>query len=402
MDWFLSQWWAGIAIALVLSFVGLFFVMVSRLWMKRRSATGMVLLISGWLLSFVGPLLLAGATLAVHHRSAVIVEHPAPGKLVDVGGFRIHLFAEGQASSASATTKNPILVWLPGGYGPGLWMQHLHDRFKEEYRSVLFDRAGSGWSDVGPIPRTQDRLAEELALALKGSGEPGPFVVIGHSAGGLQAAHFAHRYPELTAGVVVLDGTSPLHLAIEGRRYWSMRSWSGEFLTLGALFGGDVLFPNVHPLRADGAKPKSIDPMTWNLLVEFEARPSALTASHSLASSDSKACFDMVRGRNILGDIPLLSVMQADRTNEPKAIESARQYYGLNDEELKVWKAYHKDVLLEYSQMSRQGRLIEAPEKMTHLFPNEEPEFTEKCIREFLVSLPTSSPSSKTSTTLMP
>jgi hypothetical protein len=161
---------------------------------------------------------------------------------------------------------------------------------------------------------------------------------------------------------------------------------------MAALFGVDVLIPSLHPLRAEGARPIAIDPDAWNLIVEFEARPAALAASQSLGDSDLQACFDMVRGRHVLGDIPLLSVVQADRTQEPKEIDVVKKLFDLDDDRIRVWQAYRRSVRNEYAEMSKNGRLVEMPPNMTHLFPNEEPEYTTSLIRQFLTQTANVSP----------
>lgn len=143
-----------------------------------------------------------GVTGGVAQQRAMAAVSP-PGKLVDVGGFRLHLLAEGNAHGG------PTVVWIPGAHEQGNALYHLHRTMRGETRSILFDRAGTGWSDPGPFPRRTRVEAEELEKLLRHAGEPGPFVLVGHSYGGLLAANFARRYPALTAGVVLLDATPP-------------------------------------------------------------------------------------------------------------------------------------------------------------------------------------------------
>ncbi|MCA2983401.1 alpha/beta hydrolase [Gemmatimonas sp.] len=128
---------------------------------------------------------------------------PPPGRLVDVGGYRLHLLAEGNARGGAT------VVWIPGAHEQGNALYHLHRAMRGETRSLLFDRAGTGWSDPGPFPRRTRVEAEELETLLRRAGEPGPFVLVGHSYGGLLAANYARRYPTRTAAVVLLDATPP-------------------------------------------------------------------------------------------------------------------------------------------------------------------------------------------------
>ena len=133
-----------------------------------------------------------------------------PGKRFSVNGTQMHLWAEGEARH-----QHPV-IWVGGGHGEGLVMHHLHGALKGETRSILFDRAGAGWSELGPLPITIDGEVEQLKLLLEAAGEKGPFVFAGHSFGGLFSANFAQRYPELVAGLVLMDPTPPANVTCAG------------------------------------------------------------------------------------------------------------------------------------------------------------------------------------------
>jgi pimeloyl-ACP methyl ester carboxylesterase len=75
--------------------------------------------------------------------------------------------------------------------------------------ACAYDRAGFGWSDAGPLPRTAGRVVGELRAALSAEGVPKPYVIVGHSFGGLTARLYAHRHPEEVAGLVLLDPAYP-------------------------------------------------------------------------------------------------------------------------------------------------------------------------------------------------
>lgn len=76
-------------------------------------------------------------------------------------------------------------------------------------RACAYDRAGFGWSDAGPMPRTASRIADELSVLLDRSGEPPPYVLVGHSFGGFVTRIFAARYPRKTAALVLVDPAHP-------------------------------------------------------------------------------------------------------------------------------------------------------------------------------------------------
>jgi pimeloyl-ACP methyl ester carboxylesterase len=126
---------------------------------------------------------------------------PPPGRLVDIGGLRLHLFEQGQGS--------PTIVLEAGLMSTVLSWSGLQAELAKSYRVVSYDRAGLGWSDVGPMPRTSDRIVEELHALLQRATIPPPYLLVGHSFGGLTMPLFAARFPEETAGVVLVDPVAP-------------------------------------------------------------------------------------------------------------------------------------------------------------------------------------------------
>ncbi|HEX5703899.1 MAG TPA: alpha/beta hydrolase [Pyrinomonadaceae bacterium] len=125
-----------------------------------------------------------------------------PGKLVDVGGYRLHLNCTGKTGKSV-----PTVVLIAGGgdfsFDWGL-VQPDVSRFA---RVCSYDRAGIAWSDPGPIPRTMRQEAYELHLLLKAARNKAPFVLVGHSIGGLIARVYAEQYPDEVAGMVLVDPT---------------------------------------------------------------------------------------------------------------------------------------------------------------------------------------------------
>src|SRR5947208_13909012 len=86
---------------------------------------------------------------------------------------------------------------------------NLQRELTESYRVVSYDRAGLGWSDLGPMPRTADRIVDELHRLLQQAAIPPPYVLVGHSFGGLTMPLFAARFPEEVAGMVLVDPVAP-------------------------------------------------------------------------------------------------------------------------------------------------------------------------------------------------
>lgn len=205
--WTISREWLGLAAGVVLVALAL--------------ASGGAAILSP--IGLLGLILLVGGGMHLTRLRYARRRYPPPGRRVDIGGYRVHVLAEGEPNDAF-----PV-VWFGGGHAAGLVMQHLHDALKQETRSILIDRLGTGWSDTGPFPRTTAREAEEMVRALHASGERGPFVFAGYSFGGLLAANIARRSPELVARLVLIDPT-PLETLVFGPRLGAIREMRRDAL----------------------------------------------------------------------------------------------------------------------------------------------------------------------------
>src|SRR5215471_4651557 len=118
-------------------------------------------------------------------------------RFYDVGGRQLMLCASG--------TGEPVVVFLPGAGLTGLGYLNLHEQVSQFATSVLYDRAGTGWSDHVQLPRSATEVANELRLLLRVAGAPAPYVFVGHSLGGIYARRFAQRFPADIAGFLFLD-----------------------------------------------------------------------------------------------------------------------------------------------------------------------------------------------------
>jgi pimeloyl-ACP methyl ester carboxylesterase len=118
-------------------------------------------------------------------------------RFYDVGGRQLMLYASG--------TGGPVVVFLPGGGMTGLGYLNLHEQACRFTTSVLYDRAGTGWSDQADLPRSATEVTDELRSLLRVAGVPAPYLFVGHSLGGLYARRFAQRFPADVAGLVFFD-----------------------------------------------------------------------------------------------------------------------------------------------------------------------------------------------------
>ena len=123
--------------------------------------------------------------------------NPHPGQLVDVDGYRLHINCTGSGS--------PTVV-IESGWGDSsaawAWVQ---PEVAKTTRVCTYDRAGMGWSEASPQPRTAREFAKELHTLLEKANEPGPYVLVGHSLGGYTVRVYAHDYPDEVSGLVLVD-----------------------------------------------------------------------------------------------------------------------------------------------------------------------------------------------------
>lgn len=152
------------------------------------------------LLWMAAPLLLLAGAGAIWQRLAEQQDAerlPPPGRLVDIGGHRLHLHCAGQGSPT---------VWLEAGLGNDVnhW-SGVFDDLAARQRTCAYDRAGLGWSEAGPMPRRAEQVVDEALRLLRASGEPPPYLLVGHSNGGAYVRLMAAALPGQLAGLVLVD-----------------------------------------------------------------------------------------------------------------------------------------------------------------------------------------------------
>ena len=122
------------------------------------------------------------------------------GSLYDIGGYRLHLDCSGNGS--------PTIILDSGLGSPGLQWLLVQQELAKTNQVCSYDRAGLGWSDPGPEPRTSQQMVNELHALLQKADVPGPYVLVGHSLGGFNVRLYAHQYPAEVAAVVLVAGGS--------------------------------------------------------------------------------------------------------------------------------------------------------------------------------------------------
>ncbi len=175
--------------------------------------------------SIVAILAIWGAIYERRSQARDLRLYPPPGRLVDVGGYRLHLYCTGQGQ--------PTVVLEHGLDGSYLAWRLVQPQIAAFTRVCSYDRAGYGWSHPSPRPRVPSAMVDELHTMLKNAGEKPPFIVVGHSMGSFDAVMYAHRYPDEVAALVLVDGSHPDE-PLPFR--WNQKMWL-RFLQLTAPFG---------------------------------------------------------------------------------------------------------------------------------------------------------------------
>jgi pimeloyl-ACP methyl ester carboxylesterase len=127
--------------------------------------------------------------------------YPPPGQLVDVGGSSLHLYCTGEGAPT-------VILDAGGGFTSSSWAW-VQPEIAETTRVCAYDRAGWGWSDPSLHGYSAVQNAAELRTLLANAGVPGPYILVGHSLGGLYVRVYAQQYQASVIGMVQLDASHP-------------------------------------------------------------------------------------------------------------------------------------------------------------------------------------------------
>ena len=160
-----------------------------------------ILKVLKWMGLSIGGLLLLIVLAGLVFRLFDAAPHQPEGKLVDIGGFKLHINPSGEKNN------QPTLV-IEGGSGIGTEHYHwLSEGLKDSMRVVRYDRAGIGYSDASDTPRDPETIARELHTLLEKAGESPPYILAAHSLGGPYIRVFTQLYPDEVVGMVLMDVT---------------------------------------------------------------------------------------------------------------------------------------------------------------------------------------------------
>ena len=338
-------------------------------WARVRRWTKRILL---GLLAVLILLVIIGSIYEALGRKNAREAYPPPGKLVDVGGRKMHIDCRG--------TGSPTVI-LESGLGTGGttdWTL-VHDEIASFTRTCAYDRAGIMWSDPKDTPQDAAAVTEDLHALLKGAGITDPLILVGHSIGGPYTRTYVGKYGEQVAGLVMVDPSHPDQIARLGK----------------------VVSIDVHPKRAStlihtakalawtgivrfmisrGEKPKLRTDAETKRLGDALVKAAAYSSSSIKGSASELDGFDrtmdQARAVHSFGNRPLI-VLTAMAPMKPEQLKGLGLKAEEGDRFKQEWKALHT----EQAAFSTRGRQQIVPDA-THYIQVDRPEVVIAAVRE--------------------
>jgi pimeloyl-ACP methyl ester carboxylesterase len=266
-----------------------------------------------------------------------------PGVMIPVNGHLMHLYCTGPAS----TQATVVLEGANMGFSP--FYRNLQDSLATRMRVCSYDRAGIAWSEPGSSPRDATSIASELHMLLQEAGISPPFILAGHSVGGLFALRYAHDYPDEVVGLALLDSSHPDQDSLSD----STSGIEDQLKTLSRLrwllrLGVSRIY---NPLRA---QLEPLPPAAFAEGLYFTHQPSMIDAT--IGETEARPASMAQAGEvKSLGSLPLL-VVSRGITFEPNPENSAEA----NERSKRIsegWIELHK----KYLTLSTNSRYVVVP-----------------------------------------
>ena len=229
-----------------------------------------------------------------------------------------------------------------------------------------YDRAGMGWSDVGPRPRTSRQIVKELHTLLGNAGIKKPYVLVGHSFGGANMLLYAHQYPEEVAGLVLVDASHEKQLERFPKPPLQLRILKKTMPYLYKILPPLGVGHLVMRVKPDPRLPPAVREM--NKAVRLRSQTANTAADELLSLEESFAQFRSTPG--MLGDMPLVVLSRGKKWVTPGM--SAE----LNKQREQVWNELQAD----HTNRSRNGIRVIA-EKSGHNIQYDQPELVIDAVR---------------------
>ena len=240
-----------------------------------------------------------GATYETIAGSSDPATYPAAGRLVDVGGYRMHLDCRGMGS--------PTVVMDAGLGGSSLDWILVQEDLARTARVCTYDRAGMGRSEVSPRPRTPEHIADELHLLLTNAGLSGPYVLVAHSLAGKTVRMFASAHPDEVAGMVLVDTRSELVDALIPKA--EADAFDVALRLQGVLYSVARRFGVARAFGSDLAGVPRLSPATATEMVLLMTQADAI--DETTREGEARAADDATLAKATLGAMPLLVIASA-------------------------------------------------------------------------------------------
>lgn len=327
-----------------------------------------------WLVVILALLLGAGYAYQRQTTTADFKQFSADGQRVDVGGYLMHIYCTGEGS--------PTVVVDAGNGDFSLGWSGIQPEVAKSTRICTYDRAGYGWSDPSPKPRTATVMAEELHILLVNAGVEPPYVLVAHSLGGHNVRMFTDLYPDEVVGMVLVDSGHPdqmerfppeyTNLNKQQMFYFSVMAFMSRFGILrligNASQGQDFAPPAVLKM------PEDVQPVYMAMMSHpsyFDATLGELNAIPEIS--------DQVRATRNLGDLPLV-VLTADETLDPATLETVGMPAGFDSTAIQeIWL----ELQAELAALSTNSRHIIVKDS-SHAIQLDQPEVVIQAILDML------------------
>lgn len=264
--------------------------------------------------AFASSVLLALLTAIAFIVARTAPEYAPEGTLVAVDGTQLHLDCKGPTHGHA-----PTLLLIPGlGANSQCfhWLQRLLD---DRLQVCRFDPMGKGFSPASDQPRDAETVSRQLLQALEHAGAEPPYVLAGHSLGGTYAELFAALHPDMVAGLVLLDSTHPDHLkdaaSATGEPGLVLRAVVGSLHVLAV--AADLGLVNLY-LQAFGGLPDDGLPPTVAAVNQSFYRTGKDVRATATELETAPRLFAHAARVKDLGELPLLVVTAAQRTEQPR------------------------------------------------------------------------------------
>jgi len=223
-----------------------------------------------------------------------------PGEMVEVNGHRMHINCVGEGS--------PTVILEAANLGMSAHWIRVQQQLAQTTRVCAYDRAGLGWSERGPEPRDVSQISSELHTLLKGADTEGPYVLVGHSYGGLYARMYAARYSDEVAGLVLVDSSHPEQFtrSPEGRAMYEQTRRIGAVIPWLTRLGV-IRLTNFYPAHPDLPPKQRAQIEAFN----SSTRQVVTTVEEFRATPETNA---QVRNTGSLGDKPLAVISAGEQS----------------------------------------------------------------------------------------